>query len=87
MNKHSTFSVAHLRMHADELIAAVQGSHEVLVIADHGAPKAVLQDIRSFQSLLRAVNILEKLVAERADAIEDQRAEINDVLEQLRVIH
>jgi prevent-host-death family protein len=85
MTKQGMFSVSHLRTHADDLIAAIHGGNDVVIISDNGAPKVVLQDIHSFQSLQRAVKILEKLVAERADSLEEQRAEINDVLNQLRV--
>jgi hypothetical protein len=87
MNNERRFQVAHLHVHADEFIAAVHGSNDATATVETGLPLAVSQDIRSFESLQRAMNILEKLVRDRADAIEERRAEINDVLEHLRVVH
>lgn len=88
MSRQYTFSITDQHAHADELVAAaVRDSNDVVIISDNRASKAVLQDIRAFQSLQRAVSILERLVAERADAIEERRAEIDDVPKQLRVIH
>lgn len=83
MIKQSTFSIGHLRIHTEELLAAVHGSNEVVVIAENGAPKAVLQDIQAFHSLNRAVSLLEKLAIEHAVALEDKRVEINNILGQL----
>ncbi|MEX3935823.1 type II toxin-antitoxin system prevent-host-death family antitoxin [Paraburkholderia phymatum] len=47
MIKKNAFSLAYLRAHADELVAAVHGSNSVIVITDNGVPKAALQDVRS----------------------------------------
>lgn len=76
-----------MRTHTDDLIAAVHASNEVVVSADNDTHEAALHDARSFHSLQRAVTVLERVIAERADAIEEQRAEINVVLTQLRVVH
>ena len=87
MMKQSAFSLACLRAHADELVAAVHGSNDVIVITDSGSPKAVLQDIHSFQSLHRTISLLENLVAEHADVLAPNRAEIDSVLGQLHIIN
>ena len=81
--KQSMFSVTHLRVHTDELLAAVHGSNDIVVIAENGAPKAVLQDIQAFHSLNRAVSLLERIAVEHAVALEDKRVEINSVLGEL----
>ena len=85
MKKPHMFSVAHLRAHADELVAAVNGTNHVVVITHNGTPRAVLQDLQSFEALRRAVSLLEKLVAERAAVLTESRAEIDSVLDQLRI--
>jgi len=84
MKKQSTFSVAHLRTHADELVAAVAECNDVVVIASDGEPKAVLQGIHLFHSLHRAVDMLETLATESADCLGPRRAEIDEVLAELR---
>ncbi|WP_109476194.1 type II toxin-antitoxin system prevent-host-death family antitoxin [Paraburkholderia sp. C35] len=83
MKKHSMFSVAHLKVHADALIDAVNGSNEVVVISRNGAAKAVLQDVESFESLRRAVSLLEELASRHSDVLEGARSEIDSVLSRL----
>jgi prevent-host-death family protein len=85
MSGHVTFSVAHLRAHVEELISAVHGSSQVVFISDHGTPKAVLQDVRSFQSLQQAVNLLERLIADDADTLGGRQSEIREVLGRLKI--
>ncbi|WP_148654599.1 hypothetical protein [Paraburkholderia caribensis] len=87
MNKQYMFLVAHPSARTDEHVAVVQESNDVVVAADNDAREMTLQDIHSFQSLQRAMNILERLVTERADAVEEQRARITDVLNHLRLVH
>ncbi|HKR46785.1 MAG TPA: type II toxin-antitoxin system prevent-host-death family antitoxin [Paraburkholderia sp.] len=84
MNGHVIFSIAHLRTHAEELVAAVHGSNQVVFISDHGTPKAVLQDVGSFQSLQQAVNLLERLMADDANALGGRLSEIREVLGSLK---
>jgi len=84
MKKQSMFSVGNLRTHADELVAAVAECNDVMVIAADGEPKAVLQGIHSFHSLRRAVDMLETLATESADCLDARRAEIHEMLAELR---
>ena len=84
MKKQSMFSVGNLRTHADDLVAAVAECNDVVVIAADGEPKAVLQGIHSFQSLRHAVDMLETLATESADCLGARRAEIHEVLAELR---
>jgi hypothetical protein len=87
MNMRNTYLANHTRTYADDLTTAEHRKSGVATTANHESRHEVPEDNRSFQSLQRAMNILERLVAERGNAIEDQRAEINDVLNKLRVVH
>ncbi|WP_176053317.1 hypothetical protein [Paraburkholderia caribensis] len=87
MSRQYTFSVTDLQAQTDELVAAVHGSNDFVIISDSGAPKSTLHNLRASQSLQRAVSILERVVAERADAAGERRAEIDEVLKQLCVVH
>jgi len=83
MTRNTAFSLAHLRAHTDELVAAVHDSRDAIIITDLGVRKVVLQDIRSFESLQRAVGLLERLAHDHAKALSDRRAEIDAVLGEL----
>ena len=83
MTRNTAFSLAHLCAHTDELVAAVHDSRDAIIITDLGVRKVVLQDIRSFESLQRAVGLLEKLAHDHAEALSDRRAEIDAVLGEL----
>lgn len=87
MNRRSTFSVTRLRTLADKLLAAAHWSMERVATFAVGARPAPLLRARSSQSLNGAVNMLETLVAQRAQGIEERWDEIHEVLEQLRVVH
>ena len=84
MKKPRMFSVAHLRAHADVIVAAVGGGNDVIVIGDDGAPTVVLQSFQSFERFQKAVSLLEKLAIEQADALVKNRDEIDAILGRLR---
>lgn len=85
MKSPGMFSVAHLKAHADDLIDAVHGSHEIVVITRDGTPNVVLQDVNAFRSLQRAVGLLEKLANQHIEVLKSAQPEIESVLNQLRV--
>jgi PHD/YefM family antitoxin component YafN of YafNO toxin-antitoxin module len=84
MKKQSMFSVAHLKAHTSDLVAAVSGSYDAVFITDDGMTKAVLQDVRAYESLHRAVARLEGLVAEEAGLTTVHHADIRSILTDLR---
>lgn len=84
MKKASMFSVAHLKAHASDLVNAVSGSDDAVFITADGAPKAVLQDIRAYESLHRAMARLEGLVDDRDCPASIHHADIRSILSDLR---
>ncbi|GJH03859.1 type II toxin-antitoxin system prevent-host-death family antitoxin [Paraburkholderia terrae] len=84
MKKHSMFSVAQLKAHAEALVDAVDGSREAVVITQHGTAKAVLQGVGSFLMLQQAVNLLERLAIQHGEVLKGARDEIDAVLNHLR---
>jgi len=84
MKKQSMFSVAHLKAHAGDLVDAVSGSYDAVYITADGTPKAVLQDIRAYESLHRAMTRLEGLVDGENGLEPVHHADIHSILNDLR---
>ncbi|MBI5814808.1 MAG: type II toxin-antitoxin system Phd/YefM family antitoxin [Nitrospinae bacterium] len=71
--------ISHLKAHAAEIVRGLGGSGETLVITQNGEPKAVLQDIASYErdqetmALLKILALGNRLVeegkVERADGV------------------
>jgi prevent-host-death family protein len=86
MKKHSMFSVAHLKAHTSDLVNAVSGSNDAVFITADGAPKVVLQDVRAYESLHRAMARLEDLVDHEENLTPVHRSDIRSILSDLRAL-
>jgi len=78
--------VSDLRRDAAGLMDAVGNTHEPVVITQHGRPKAVLQDIDSFQQMQRKVEIAELLARGNAEIEAGVSIPASDVMAEARAM-
>ena len=76
--------VSDLRRDAAGLMEAVGSSHEPVVITQHGRPKAVLQDIESFQQMQRKVEIAELISRGESEIEASVGISASDVMAEAR---
>jgi len=78
--------VSDLRRDAAGLMDAVGKTHEPVVITQHGRPKAVLQDVESFQHMQRKVEIAELLTRSEKEVEAGVGTSASDVMTKARAI-
>lgn len=83
----TTLSVAHLRTHTQEIVDAVSAGGGAVHIISGGVAAVVLQDIRSYERLTRALSTLEALVARHAELLDGRRNDIDVVLAHMLPAH
>ncbi len=54
--------ISYLQLHASEMLAEINATHQPVAITENGETKAVLQDLESYESMQNAFNLL-KLIA------------------------
>ncbi len=66
-------SIGSLRSRAAEIIEQVNETHRPIVIIQKGEPRAVLQDLESYENMRNAIGIL-KLISQGERDFEDGRS-------------
>jgi len=78
--------VSDLRRDAARLMDAIGNTHEPAVIMQHGLPKAILQNIDSFQQMQRKVEIAELLTRGDAEIEADVNISASDIMAEARAM-
>ena len=81
--------ITYLKSKAADLLKQINETHRPVVITQNGEPRAVLQDLESFQNMRNAIGIL-KLISQGEEDIkngkskpqEDMFAEIESALKE-----
>lgn len=60
-------SIDYLQLHANELLAQIKSTHQPIAITENGQPQAILQDLKSYETLHNTIFILKKLLQGEQD--------------------
>jgi len=75
---------SYLKDHVEEIVEQLGVSPETLVITQDGKPKAILQDIKSFEQTQETLKLLKILALGRRQVKEGKFRPANEVLVQMR---
>ena len=70
--------ISYVKTHTAELVRQVNDSHQAVIVTQNGEPRAVVQDIESYEQTRKALMIL-KLAAQGEAEIRSGRAIGNEV--------
>lgn len=75
---------SYLKEHVEEIVHELGQSPETFVITQDGQPKAVLQDIKSFERTQETLKLLKILAIGRRQIEEGKYRPANEVIAELR---
>ena len=75
---------SYLKDHVEEIVSAMSESSETFVITQDGTPKAILQDIESFERTQETLKLLKILAIGRRQVEEGKVRPADDVIAELR---
>ena len=75
--------VSDFRAHASAVLKEVQRSGRPVVITQHGRSAAVLVDVKTYQDMVDALEVLKDIVKSRADFAEGRTHSHDEVRERL----
>ena len=75
---------SYLKDHVEEIVQGLGENPETFVITQEGKPKAVLQDIESFERTQETLKLLKILALGRRQAEEGQVQPAEDVIAEIR---
>ncbi len=75
--------VSDFRAHASAVLKEVQRSGRPVVLTQHGRSAAVLVDVKTYQDMVEALEVLKDIVASRADFAEGRTCSHDEVRERL----
>jgi prevent-host-death family protein len=75
--------VSDFRAHASAVLREVQRSGRPVVLTQHGRSAAVLVDVKTYQDMVEALEVLKDIVASRADFAEGRTNSHDEVRERL----
>ncbi len=65
-------SITYLKSKAADLLKQINDTHRPVIITQHGEPKAVLQDPKSYENMRNALGLL-KLIAQSEEEIKKDK--------------
>ncbi len=69
--------ISYLKAHTADLLKQVNATERPVVITQNGEPKAVLQDVGSYQSMRNAIGLL-KLISQGEEAVRGNRVKAQE---------
>jgi prevent-host-death family protein len=75
--------VSDFRTHASAVLKEVQRSGRPVVLTQHGRSAAVLVDVKTYQDMVEAIEVLKDIVKSRADFAEGRTMSHDEVREHL----